>query len=114
MLRRFGLPRHACVDFQATNCAAPDTGNMEVFAKYGSPEQKKKWLVPLLNGEIRSAFSMTERFVASSDATNIQTSIKRDGNEYVINGTVSPKCRFSADCRNGGLPGQWIQDAKCC
>jgi acyl-CoA dehydrogenase len=61
---------------------------MEVFAKYGTPEQKEKWLRPLLNGKIRSAFSMTERFVSSSDATNIQTSIKREGNEYVINGTV--------------------------
>ena len=62
---------------------------MEVFAKYGSPEQKRKWLVPLLNGEFRSAFSMTERYVSSSDARNIQTSIRREGDEYVINGTVS-------------------------
>ena len=85
-----------------------------MFAKYGTPEQKKKWLVPLLNGEIRSAFSMTERFVASSDATNIQTSIKREGNEYVINGTVSLNYGFRAESRNGGLQGQWIQDAKYC
>ena len=84
----------------ALNCAAPDPGNMEVLTMFGTPEQKEQWLRPLLDGQIRSAFAMTEPDVASSDATNIGLSIVRDGDEYVINGrkwwitgAMNPNCR---------------------
>jgi acyl-CoA dehydrogenase len=84
------------------NCSAPDTGNMEVLARYGTPEHQEHWLKPLLAGEIRSCFAMTEPDVASSDATNIESSIVRDGDQYVINGhkwyttnATDPRCTIS-------------------
>jgi len=95
------LGRSPAIAPAALNCAAPDTGNMEVLAEFGTPEQQQRWLKPLLAGEIRSAFAMTEPQVASSDATNIGTRIERDGDEYVItgrkfyiSGAMNPNCKI--------------------
>jgi acyl-CoA dehydrogenase len=95
------LTGHVPIAAEALNCSAPDTGNMELLHLYGSDEQKTRWLLPLLRGEIRSGFMMTEPDVASSDATNIRTEIRRDGDDYAINGRKwwitnagDPRCQF--------------------
>jgi acyl-CoA dehydrogenase len=94
--------RSAAIAPEAMNCSAPDTGNMELLSMFATPEQREQWLVPLLNGEIRSCFSMTEPAVASSDATNIATRIERDGDSYVVRGrkwwstgALRPECRVA-------------------
>ncbi len=87
---------------EATNCSAPDTGNMEILGRFGTPLQQEQFLRPLLDGDVRSCFAMTEPFVASSDATNLQSRIERDGDHYVVNGhkwwtsgAASPRCKFA-------------------
>jgi acyl-CoA dehydrogenase len=96
------MGRSPAIAPEATNCAAPDTGNMELLSLFGSDQQRAEWLDPLLDGQIRSAFSMTEPAVASSDAANIETSIRRDGDDYVIqgrkwwsSGAMNPNCRIA-------------------
>ncbi len=97
---------------EATNCSAPDTGNMEVLHDFGTPEQQERWLVPLLEGEIRSCFSMTEPGVASSDPRNLATQIRRDGDEYVINGRKWWSTgALSADCKIAIVMGVTDPDA---
>lgn len=97
---------------EATNCSAPDTGNMEVLHMFGTPEQKERWLVPLLEGEIRSCFSMTEPAVASSDPRNLETRIIRDGDSYVVTGTKWWSTgALSTDCRIAIVMGVTDPDA---